>query len=69
MNCTLSHAESSGLFNLHCLKCCVRLVESTRPRKDLAALMLEAIQRNGGPERSEILKSINQKKGVQNGIF
>lgn len=69
MTCILPHTEPSGRFDLHCLQCCVRLVESTRPRKDLAALMLEAIQRNGGPERSEILKSINRKKGVQNGIF
>ena len=35
----------SGAYRLHCLDCCVRLVLSTRPSREHAAGMLEAIRR------------------------
>ena len=45
-----------GAYNFGCVKCCVRLVESTRPDKARAAAMLEAIARfKGSPPRSEIV--------------
>lgn len=60
MTCHLPHTEPSGLFDLHCLKGCIRLVESTRPRKDFAQVMLDVIERNGGPSRAEILSKLNE---------
>ena len=35
----------SGAYRLHCLDCCARLVLSTRPSREHAAGMLEAIRR------------------------
>ncbi len=60
MTCPLPHTEPSGRFNLHCLECCIRLVKSTKPRKDLAKVMLDVIERHGGPQRTEILKNLNE---------
>ncbi|MHB1023359.1 MAG: hypothetical protein ACYC0Z_13215 [Acidobacteriaceae bacterium] len=58
MNCNLPHTEPSGRFNLHCLECCIRLVKSTKPRKDLAKVMLDVIERNGGPSRADIFEGV-----------
>ncbi len=39
------HQPHSGAYRLHCLDCCARLVLSTRPSREHAAGMLEAIRR------------------------
>jgi len=44
--CASSLQQShSGAYRLHCLDCCARLVLSTRPSREHAAGMLEAIRR------------------------
>ena len=44
-----------GRYQLTCLDCCVRLVNSTRPDKSKARVMLAAIARQpGAPSRSAI---------------
>jgi hypothetical protein len=53
---------TSGRYDLTKLDDCVRLVESTRPRKDLAAAMLVAIERTPGtPTREEVLKAMKER--------
>jgi len=54
--------KPSGRYHLTKLDDCVRLVESTRPRKDLAEAMLETIYRMpGAPTRDEILTKMKEK--------
>jgi hypothetical protein len=49
----------SGRYQLTCLDCCVRLVDSARPSKRQAAGMLAAIARQpGSPKRADILKAL-----------
>lgn len=52
----------SGRYDLTKLNDCVRLVESTRPRKDLAEVMLQVIYRTpGAPTRDEILTKMKEQ--------
>jgi hypothetical protein len=52
----------SGRYDLTKLDDCVRLVESTRPRKDLAEAMLTAVSRTpGAPTREEILQKMKEQ--------
>lgn len=52
-----------GLYDVKCLDCCVRLVMSTKPDKQLAAAMLQSIEMfPGAPKRSEILSKIKDLK-------
>lgn len=52
----------SGRYDLTKLDDCVRLLESTRPRKDLAEAMLTAISRTpGAPTRDEILTKMKEQ--------
>ncbi|MGL4573858.1 MAG: hypothetical protein ACRCV9_03620 [Burkholderiaceae bacterium] len=49
-----------GFYDLTCLACCVRLVESTRPSKVRASAMLHLISITPeAPKREEILERLN----------
>jgi len=53
---------TTGRYDLTKLNDCVRLVESTRPRKDLAAAMLVVIERTpGAPTRDDVLKAMKER--------
>lgn len=54
----------SGLYQLRCLPCCVRLVLSARPDKMQAQSMLAAIAMvKDAPGRAAILACVAQAKG------
>lgn len=49
-----------GVYNFACVRCCARLVATTRPDKARAAAMLQAIARfKQSPPRSEIVGLLN----------
>lgn len=53
--------QTTGLYSMHCLDCCARLVLSTHPSRDLAAAMLAAIERYPeNPGRRRVLESVAQ---------
>ena len=59
---TCKECEKRWTYNLTCLACCVRLVESTRPSKQRAAAMLEVIARyREAPKREAILKELRSR--------
>lgn len=59
-HCTLSKQQPHyGVYNFACLECCARLVLTTKPDKQKAASMLEAISRfDGAPARSDVLQRL-----------
>jgi len=53
--------QTTGLYSMHCLDCCARLVLSTHPNRELAAAMLAAIERNPeSPSRAAVLRCVSQ---------
>lgn len=53
---TASQRQHFCVYNFACVHCCSRLVLTTRPDRDKAAAMLEAIARfERAPPRSEII--------------
>jgi len=57
MQCDSSQClGSSGIFNMSCLICCVRLVKSARPSRKQQEIMLASIARfKNAPNRDQIL--------------
>ena len=56
---TFAQNPKHGGYQMQCLACCARLVQSARPSKALAAGMLAAIERSKlAPTRETILKAI-----------
>lgn len=53
--------HGGGRYNLVCLDCCVRLVQSTRPNRAAAAAMLAVItRRKGSPSRAAVLGGLRE---------
>ena len=54
----------TGWFNLRCLDCCCRLIESTRPSVEQRELAFEAIARMpGAPSRRAIAARLKAIRG------
>jgi hypothetical protein len=53
----------TGWFNLRCLDCCCRLIESTRPSVEQRELAFEAIARDRqAPTRSAIVARLKARR-------
>jgi hypothetical protein len=50
----------SGLYDMACHECCVRLVLQTWPSRERAAAMLEVIRRCGG-DRAAVLAEVRKR--------
>ncbi len=62
--CTRAQANPlTGWFNLLCLDCCCRLIESTRPSVEQRELAFEAIARMpGAPSRRQIVARLAEQR-------
>lgn len=55
-----------GVYRLECLRCCARLVASTRPSKQHAAAMLAVIGKTPqGHGREEVLREVKSLLSAQ----
>lgn len=63
---TFAQNPKHGGYQMQCLACCARLVQSARPVRALQESMLTAIARyHDAPKRAEVLAEIaRQKKGA-----
>ena len=63
---TFAQNPKHGGYQMQCLACCTRLVQSARPVRALQESMLTAIARyHDAPKRAEVLAEIaRQKKGA-----
>ncbi len=56
----------TGWFNLRCLDCCCRLIESTRPSVEQREVAFEAIARMpGAPSRRQIVATLAEQRKVK----
>jgi hypothetical protein len=54
-------ATASGVYQVHCLGCCARLVRSARPSRHLQENMLAAIEwHRQAPDREAILERLRE---------